>query len=211
MLVGSIEMTTIVSLWNWKRSFVHRLRSRPQRGHNCLSQPGCQMSWTGFPLVLLSPYCWLLNESDHRDSLIGIATCYRLDGPGIESRWGLDIPHPSRQALQPTQPPVQCVPSLSGGKVAGARRWLTIPSILEVKERVELYQYLSSPLRNLSYGEAYLTSLHFPSHPLFTCSLFAILNRNLYLNANGLALHSKASTFIYKKMKPFILAGCILS
>jgi hypothetical protein len=47
-----------------------------------------------------------------RDSSVGIATRYGLDGPGIESRWGLDIPQPSRPALGPTQPPVQWVPSL---------------------------------------------------------------------------------------------------
>ena len=30
--------------------------------------------------------------------LTGIATRYGLDGPGIESRWGRDFPHPSRPA-----------------------------------------------------------------------------------------------------------------
>ena len=37
-----------------------------------------------------------------RDSSVGIATRYGLDGPGIESRWGRDFPHPSRPALGPT-------------------------------------------------------------------------------------------------------------
>ena len=45
----------------------------------------------------------------------GIATRYGLDGPGIESRWGRDFPHPSRPALGPTQPPVQWLPGLSRG------------------------------------------------------------------------------------------------
>jgi hypothetical protein len=40
-------------------------------------------------------------------SSVGIAIGYRLDGPGIESRWGQDFPHLSRPDLGPTQPPVQ--------------------------------------------------------------------------------------------------------
>ena len=45
-----------------------------------------------------------------RDSEVDIATRYGLDGPGIESRWRRDFPHPSRLAPGPTQPPVQWVP-----------------------------------------------------------------------------------------------------
>jgi hypothetical protein len=50
-----------------------------------------------------------------RDSSVGTATRYGVDGPGIESRWGLDFPHPNRPALGPTQTPIQWVPGLSRG------------------------------------------------------------------------------------------------
>ena len=39
-------------------------------------------------------------------SVVGMATGYELDRPGIESRWGRDFPHLSRPALGPTHPPV---------------------------------------------------------------------------------------------------------
>ena len=48
-----------------------------------------------------------------RGSSVGIAIRYGLDGPGIESRWWRDFPHPSRPALGLTQPPMQWVPGLS--------------------------------------------------------------------------------------------------
>ena len=50
-----------------------------------------------------------------RDSSVGIATRYGLDGPEIESRWRRDFPHLSRPALGPTQPSVKWVPGLSRG------------------------------------------------------------------------------------------------
>jgi hypothetical protein len=50
-----------------------------------------------------------------RDRVVGIATRYKLDGPRIESLWQRDIPHPSRPALGPTQPPVQWVPCFLPG------------------------------------------------------------------------------------------------
>ena len=51
----------------------------------------------------------------HGDSVVGIATRYGLNGPGIESRWGRGFLQPSRPALGPTQPPIQWVPVCGRG------------------------------------------------------------------------------------------------
>ena len=80
-----------------------------------------------------------------RDSSVGIAIRYGLDGPEIESLWGRDFPHLSRPALRPTQPPVKWVPGLSRGKVRPGRNAdPSPPPSAEVKNRVELYLYTST-------------------------------------------------------------------
>jgi hypothetical protein len=67
----------------------------------------------------------------------------RTNCPEIECLWGRDFPHPSRQFLGPTQPPIQWVAGLSLRKPPG--NWIdhAPPSSTEVKERVELYNYSS--------------------------------------------------------------------
>ena len=66
-----------------------------------------------FCISYIDLWCYLITDSGGRHSAVDIATRYGLDGPGIESRWGKDFPHPSRPALGPTQPPVQWVPGLT--------------------------------------------------------------------------------------------------
>ena len=50
-----------------------------------------------------------------RDSAVGIATPYGLEGPVMESRWGRVISHSTTSALEPIQSPIQWVPGLSRG------------------------------------------------------------------------------------------------
>jgi hypothetical protein len=59
-------------------------------------------------------YYYYLNAIGSGSS-VGIATGYRLDGPGIESPWGRDFSRTSVPALGPTQSPVQFALGLSRG------------------------------------------------------------------------------------------------
>jgi hypothetical protein len=56
-----------------------------------------------------------IRASRGRDSSVGIATGYGLDGPGIENERGRDFSHTSRPALGPTQHAIQLVPGFSRG------------------------------------------------------------------------------------------------
>jgi hypothetical protein len=74
-----------------------------------------------------------------RDSSVGIATGYVLDGPGIESRWGRGG-FPDR----PLGSPILLYNGYQvflGSKAAEPWRWPTTPSSAEVKKRVQLYIY----------------------------------------------------------------------
>jgi len=64
-----------------------------------------------------------------RDSSVGVATRYGLDGPGIESQLGPDFPHTSIPTVGLTKTPAQWMSGLSpGGKADGA--WLSLPTLI---------------------------------------------------------------------------------
>ena len=100
-----------------------------------------------------------------RDSSVGIATHYGLDGPRIESRWGGQyFPH------YPDRP--WCPPSLlyngyrvfPGGKAAKQWRWPPNPSSAEVKEK-------SRAIPLLPLWAVRPQCLYFPYRPWGTSSL----------------------------------------
>jgi hypothetical protein len=86
------------------------------------------------------------NNCMGRDSVVGIATCFGLNCPGIKSRWGRDILHPSRLVLGPTHTPKNTSSgSFPGSKLAGTWSWQPTPFSTEViKERLGLYPYSPS-------------------------------------------------------------------
>ena len=86
-----------------------------------------------FPLLLAFKRCpkdskGCVFSTVGRNAVVGAATRYGVDGPGIKSRWGRDFPYPSRPTLGSNQPLIQWVPSLiSRVKAAGAWRWPSAP------------------------------------------------------------------------------------
>ena len=76
-------------------------------------------------------------QNADRESPVGKATRYGLDGPAIESRRGRDFPHPSTPALGSTQPPAQWIRGLFPGvKRPGRGVDHSPPFISEVKNGV---------------------------------------------------------------------------
>jgi len=153
-------MLLLVSVRNWKRT----------NQQHCISTLHTQ-----FPHVVqhLFPSCLKSNMCTEvcrgRDSSDGIATCYGLDGPGIESRWGRNFLHPSRPALG--------LPSLqyNGYQVSftevnrpGRGVNHPPPSSTQVEERIGLYLCSASgpswPLLEYTFTEffriSYATFFH---------------------------------------------------
>ena len=76
-----------------------------------------------------------------RDSSVGIATSYGLDGPGIESLWGRNFRIRQDRPWGPPNILYNGYRVFPGGKAAGEWSWPPTLSSAEVKERVALYLY----------------------------------------------------------------------
>jgi hypothetical protein len=94
-----------------------------------------------------------------------IATRYRLDGPGIESRCGRDFLHPSTPALGPTHPPVQGVPCIFPGEQSRRGAVFTTHPHLVPRSKKE-YGYTCTP--------------HLGLHALFLREIYLYLYLYLY-------------------------------
>jgi hypothetical protein len=101
-----------------------------------------------------------------RHVVVGIATRYKLESPGIESRWGRDFPHLSWPSPRPTQPPVQWVPGLSRVKGSRGVVLITYPRLVcrGSRKRVELYFH--SPFAAYNRMKPHFTLLYHTSQKI---------------------------------------------
>jgi len=85
-----------------------------------------------------------------RDSSVGIATRYRLDGSGSSPGGGEIFRTCPDRSWGPPRLLYNGYRVFPGSKAPGAWRWPPTPSSAEVKERVELYIYSPMDLRGFS-------------------------------------------------------------
>jgi hypothetical protein len=110
-----------------------------------------------FFLSLIHMYVSMYHEQRSRDSSVGIATPYGLDGTMIKSWRGKDFPHPSISAMGPTQPPIKWILGIFPGSKA-VKAWYKYQLHPAPRLKKE-YSCTSTPLlgvRGLFEGEIYL-------------------------------------------------------
>ena len=130
-ITSRISQKSLIQISSRKPTVLKFLCSVPQA--KCRDRNSYQATTTSFQVFstslpitppTLRRHIFLATESAQgRGSSVSIVTRYGPEGPGIESRWRRDFPHPTRPVLRPTQPPIQWVPGLfTRGKAAGAWR-----------------------------------------------------------------------------------------
>jgi hypothetical protein len=129
--------TGLIIPWRYKSGLCIRDHSRISPADICISEDK--------PVIVTLRCSEISSCCIHIRPWYAIATCYGLDGPWIESRWGgRDFPRPSRPALGPPSLLYNGYRVFHAVKAAGAWRWPPTPSSTEVKERIELYLYSTS-------------------------------------------------------------------
>jgi hypothetical protein len=108
----------ILSYLPSSNSFYHNFKPSVPYLVLLLSQDGNPLSFKRCSSKHISVSCvnqyWTKHHNIHcRDSSVGIATRYGLDGQGIKSRWERDFSHLPRPALGSTQPPKEWIQGLS--------------------------------------------------------------------------------------------------
>ena len=93
---------------NVQRLFKYITHTVTVRAHIITLSSVCLMSSTASNANVWSPP----PAGKRKDSAVGTANRYGLDGPEIEFRRGKDFSHPSRPVLGLNQPPVQWIPGL---------------------------------------------------------------------------------------------------
>ena len=91
---------------------------------------------------------WISVMYRTRNSSVGIATRYGLDGPGIESQWGGPVQTGSEAHTHPASY-IMRTGSFPGVKQSRRGVDHPPPSSAEVKERIELYLFPSLGLMNV--------------------------------------------------------------